>query len=153
MEEEKPTTEINVKYDERSRVLTAETVYIDNSKDLKSVITNTYNGDKAVKRFLSHQKEQKINASKTIDSAHEIIKDLKIKETNLKKNLKDLTEPQKKLIEELRIVGKYTELDGITQKRQQHEEQLSSIEEGFKESKQTYEKIKLACKSIDFEFD
>ena len=150
---EKPTTKIEVKYDERTRVLTAETIYTDNDLNLKSVIKNTYTGDKAVKRFLSHQKEQKLNASKTIESANEIIKDLKDKEANLKKGLKDLSDDQKKLIEELRIVGKYQDLDATTQKREMHEEQLTQIEEGFKESKATYEKIKLECKSVDFKFD
>lgn len=153
MEKTKPTTEVNVEYNERTRVLIAKTIYKDESLNLKSIIENTYTGDEAVKRFLKHQKEQKLNAKETIDSANKLIKDLKEKEVNLKKSLKDLTESQKKLIEELRIVGKYTELDGITQKRQQHEEQLTQINEGFKESKETYEKIKLACKSVDFEFD
>ena len=153
MEKTKPTTEVNVEYNERTRVLVAKTTYTDNNLNLKSVIENTYTGDKAVKRFLFHQKEQKLNSKQTIDSANKLIKDLKDKEFNLKKGLKDLTGDQKKLIEELRTVGKYTELDGITQKRQQHEEQLTQIEEGFKESKETYEKIKKECKSVDFEFD
>lgn len=149
----KPTTEIQVKYDERTHVLIAKTIYTDDNLNLKSVIENTYTGDKAVKRFLSHQKEQKINSSKTIDSAHEIIKKLEEEETNLSKGLTDLTGKQQELVEELRIVGKYTEIDEIKQKRIMHKEDLIKIEEGFKESKETYEKIKKECKSVDFQFD
>lgn len=153
MEKTKPTTEIEVKYDERTRILVAKTIYTDDDLNLKSIIENTYTGDKAVKRFLAHQKEQKVNSSKTIDSANEIIKKLKEEETNLSKGLTDLTETQKNLIEELRIVGKYTKIDETKQKRIMHEEQLIKIEEGYKESKETYEKIKKECKSVDFQFD
>jgi hypothetical protein len=153
MEKNKPTTEVKVEYNERTKVLIAKTIYTDQEKDLKSELVNTYTGNKAVKRFLSHQKEQKLNGKNTIESAEKLITDLKDKETNLKKGLKDLTEPQKKLIEELRIVGKYQELDGLSQKRKMQESQLNQMKEGFKESKSTYEKIKVSCKSVDFEFD
>jgi len=148
-----PKTTIEIDYDERTRVLQAKTIYTDEEKNLKSEIKNTYTGDKSVKRFLSHQKEKKLNAKKTIESANKMVTDLKDKEANLKKGLKPLTTEQEQLIEELRIIGTYQEYDKTKQQRVGQEKHLSQMTEGFKEDKQTYEKIKLACKSVDFNFD
>lgn len=82
-----------------------------------------------------------------------MLEDLKDKEKELTKGMKSLTQAQKDLIEELRIVGKYQELDAVQQKKTMQEEQLVKIEEGFKEDKATYETIKHECKAIDFKFD
>lgn len=148
-----PKTTIEVNYDERTRVLQAKTIYTDEEKSLKSEIKNTYTGDKSVKRFLEHQKEKKLSAKKTIESANKMVTDLKDKEANLKKGLKTLTTEQEQLIEQLRIIGTYQDYDKTKQQRTGQEEHLKQMTEGFKEDKSTYEKIKLACKLVDFNFD
>lgn len=152
-ETKEPVTTNEFSYDERSRVLTASIIYIDEDNNLKSVVTNTYTGDEAVKRFLNHQKKKKLDAKKTIESVEKIVQDMKDKETNLKKGLKDLTPKQKELMEELRVIGTYQEYDATKQKIVLQEEHLVKMQEGMKEDRKSYEDIKVACKAVDFEFD
>lgn len=131
-------------YDERRKILKVSK--FSERPGLLHEITNTYTGEKEVKRFLKFNMDAKKSAQKQINDLKDQIEKLKDQEIAMSKGLTKLTPEQEKLIEDLRIVGSYEGVDKIRNDLKQNEKILIDMTEGMKKDNVFLESVKQKCK-------
>lgn len=130
-------------YDERAHTFTVTKTFT--RKGLVSIMSNVYSGEKEIKQFLKSQQDGKASGEKRLLAVKDKIQRLKDEQIEIK-GLAKLTDSQKQLIEDLRIVTTYEAYDKFTQDIKLEEENLTRMQEKFKKDNIAFEKQKQTCK-------
>lgn len=143
-----PKESIEYDFDDRTNTLTTTVHYEEEDKNLKQDMITTWKGRDAVERLVKERLQIKNQAKKEIQTAEEILEKNKQKAEQMKKGKPELTDTQKQLIEDLRVVGQFQELDKMEQENKVREDSLKKMKEGYKKDCAIFEELKKQTKSL-----